>query len=146
MPATMNHNDAVLRICVDKIDQGRFSGRVFSRRLTAPLLFQDAGTLLLTLDRVLSAQNFPQAFQRTRSFLTRPAPTLPIAPSLSLGMDADTVQAARGSVDTILLYVITRRNTTWQGFLAFLDDTPRQEFASVLELLRLIDARLSQRT
>ena len=62
---------------------------------------------------------------------------------LNSGMSREEVEAARGEAATFQLYVITRRNTTWQGFLDWLDGTPRQEYASVLELIKCVDERLS---
>ena len=141
MPARMNHYDAAIRVCVDQLQEGRISGRVVSRRLTAPFRFGDIGSLLLQLEEVLDAQNFPQAFERTRTF--RPGPSsgdhVPAAEDLDHGMTQEEVESAWGAEATFALFVVTRRNTTWQGFVDWLDGSPRQEYASVLELIKLVD-------
>lgn len=143
MPAKINHYDAVLRICIDECRVGSIQGRVFSRRLTAPLTFSDAGDLLLQLEDVFDRQNFPQAFERKRTFgESVEQMELPLAPSLAEGMTPETVAAASGRVTTFELYVITRRNTTWQGFVDWLDGSPRSDYQSVLALLKLIDRHL----
>ena len=139
MSNAFNHYSAALRVCVDRVEDGRISGRVFSQRLTAPITFTDFGGMLLQVEAVLDAQNFPQAFQRARSFAPRQVGTVPAADCLEDGMDPETVQAAQGAVGTFLLYVITRRSATWQGFVDWLDGSPRQEYGSVLELLKLAD-------
>lgn len=139
MQTKMNHYDAAIRVCVDQAEGGHIIGRAVSRRLTAPIFFSDIGSLLLQLEEVFNQQNFPQAFERTRSFTQGQGTSVPIAEDLDSGMTQEEVTSAQGSRATFALYVITRRNTTWQGFVDWLDDSPRQEYASVLELLKVID-------
>ena len=141
MPAKMNHYDAALRVCVDSLEAGSIRGRVVSRRLTAPITFGDLGDLLLQVEEVLNRQNFPQAFERTRSFVKNPDAPLPVAADLDSGMTKEEVEACRGEVATFSLYVIPRRSTTWQGFVEW-PDGARQEYVSVLELIKLLDYRL----
>ena len=141
MSMNLTHPSAALRVCVDRAEDGRISGRVFSQRLTQPMAFSDVGSLLLQLEEVLDRQNFPQAFQRTRSFAKERA-AVPAAPEPALGMSAGEVEAAHGEAATFLLYVLTRRNTTWQGKLDWLDGSPAQNFDSALELIKLTDRRL----
>ena len=145
MPAKMNHDDAAIRVCVDQITDGRVSGYLTSRRLTAPVAFRDLGSLVLQVEEILNLQSFPQAFERTRSFALSSPSQLPVAEDLNSGLSKEEVDAAQGQKATFLLYIITRRNTTWQGFVDWLDGT-RDDYSSALELLRLIDQRLSART
>ena len=139
----LNHQTAALRVCVDRAEGGRLSGRVVSRRLTRPMAFTDIGSLLLQVEAVLDAQKFPQAFERTRTFDPKKQLRVPAAPSLDEGMSPEAVEAAAGEVSTFQLYVITRRNTTWQGAVDWLDGSPRVAFDSVLELIKLTDEHLS---
>ena len=139
----LNHQTAALRVCVDRAEDGGLSGRVVSRRLTRPMSFSDIGSLLLRVEAVLDAQNFPQAFQRTRTFDPAKRPDVPTAASLDEGMSPEAVEAAKGEVSTFQLYVTTRRNTTWQGAVDWLDGSPRVAFDSVLELIKLTDEHLS---
>ena len=88
MPARINHYEAVLRICVDELGEGGIRGRVVSRRLTEPMPFSDVGHLLLQLEEVFDHQNFPQAFERRRTFGARQEESsLPLAQTLEQGMD-----------------------------------------------------------
>ncbi len=145
MPAQMNHSDAVFRVCVDEISEGRIRGHVVSRRLTAPISFQDVGDFLIKLEELMDRQNFPQAFERTRTFRPRPAGAshVPAADGMEGGMSKEEVEEERGAVATFALFVITRRNTTWQGIVDWLDGSPRSDYSSVLELIKLIDERVS---
>lgn len=142
MSVTMNHYEAAIRICVDQVTDGRIRGFLISRRLTGTIPFTDLGNLVLQVEEVLNRQHFPQAFERTRSFCPHGPGNLPVAPDLDSGLSREVVDAAHGAVATCLLYVITRRNTTWQGFVDWLDGT-RTDYSSALELILLLDERLS---
>lgn len=137
-PLKLNQTTAALRVCVDRAECGRLSGRVYGQRLTAPIAFADFADLLLRVDAVLDAQAFPQAFERTRVFRPNCTEGIPAAESLEEGLPAVAVAAAQGEVGTFTLHVVTRRNTTWQGFVDWLDDAQPQEYASVLELIKLV--------
>lgn len=144
MPVNLTHADAALRVCIDCVEEGRVSGRVLSRRLTAPLVFCDIGSFLLQLEAVLDAQQLPQAFQRTRSFSADlPAPISAAARTLEEGMSLAAVEAAVGAISTFTLHIFTRRNTTWQGKIDWLDGTGlSQTFSSVLELIKRTDQHM----
>ena len=60
MSTKLNPKNGLFRICVDQMEDGRLSGRIVSQRLTAPMAFADLGDLLLKVEGVLDAQNFPQ--------------------------------------------------------------------------------------
>lgn len=142
MMGKANHYDAAIRVCVDQIADGHIAGRVVSRRLTSAIVFSDIGKLLLQLEEVFDRQKFPQAFERTRTFTPEQVSRVPVARDLSSGMTEEEVKNTWGKKITFSLYVITRRNTTWQGFVDWLDGSPKQEYASVLSLIRLLDERL----
>ena len=67
--------------------------------------------------------------------LSAPVPSAPDGEGCSdlVAKDLNSSMSGRGGrppgakQPTFQLYVITRRNTTWQGFLDWLDGTPRQE-------------------
>lgn len=136
----LNAPSAALRICVNRAEPGRLSGLVYGQRLTAPMPFSDLGALLLQLDEVLEVQNFPQAFQRYRRFGQKPS-GVPAAATPEAGLSADAVNAAQGEAFTFVLQILSRRNSSWQGTLDWLDDSAPQEFASALELMRMIEER-----
>ena len=131
-----------IRICVDRVEGALVRGRAFSRRLTGPMSFSDLGSLLLQLERLLEEQNFPQAFQRSRSFAddareSRSAGLLPEG-----GMSEEAVARAAGERATLTLHICTRRMSTWQGVVNWLDQGTLSHFASDLELLRLLEDKL----
>lgn len=137
----LNAPYAALRVCVNEAGPSRVSGLVYSQRLTAPMDFSDLGTLLLRVDEVLDAQKFPQAFQKGRSFSTKES-RVPAADSPDHGLAAEVVNAQQGAIATFVLQILSRRNSSWQGRVDWLDGETAQEFGSALELMRLIEERL----
>ena len=138
--SNLNSPSAVLRVCVDRSDNGRISGMVYSQRLTRPMAFSDMGSLILRLDDVLEKQNFPQAFQHSRTFREHES-HVPAAADPSEGIPLDEVEGSAGSLATFTLCVISRRNASWQGWVDWMDGSPRQQFASALELIRMVEER-----
>ncbi|MGI6028446.1 MAG: hypothetical protein ACOX81_03425 [Candidatus Heteroscillospira sp.] len=130
-----------VRVCIDRAEKTGASGRVYSRRLTKPVEFSDLGGLALKLDALYDTQNFPQAYQRPRSFGTGRADCDYAAASPEEGMEPDFVKSQRGGLLTFDLYVLTRRSSSWQGFLLW-ENGLRTEFSSVLDILYQLDERL----
>lgn len=141
-----NHNNSTLRICVDSIADRAISGRVLSKRLTAPYFFPDLNSFVLQMEAIFDVQNFPQAFQQTRTFLRNEKELSLAAADPSCGMSEEEINAGRGKIATIELRVISRRNSTWQGTVNFLDSSTVREFSSYLELMHIADEKLFGKT
>ena len=140
--AGFNHNNSTLRVCIDCVKGRTISGRVLSRRLTEPYHFPDLNSLVLQMEAVFDAQNFPQAYQRLRTFLRVDGKEALAAADPDSGMTEEEVNAGRGQVATVELRVVSRRNSTWQGTVNWLDSSVIQEFSSYLELMHIADEKL----
>lgn len=130
------------KVCVDRMDTEQIAGRVYSQSLTAPVEFRDIADLLMQLDELFDRRNFPKAFQRARTFVgdkNAPATGQDMPQPEPDYMTEDLVDRAKGEAATFLVTVNTRQNSTWQGWLDWMDGSPRQPFNSALELIRLID-------
>ena len=138
-----NHLNSSLRFCVDSARDHCYGGRVFSQRLTEPVEFSDIGMLALRLEELFDQQNYPQAFQRSRVFLRSGSEMNIAAADVDSGMSRESVKQASGAVATFEVVVISRRSSSWQGTVDWLDGAEPVEFASDLELLRLIDEHIS---
>lgn len=137
------HDNSFLRVCVDRLSHHTAAGRVFSRRLVEPMEFEDMSSLFLRLEQLFDRQNFPQAFQRTRAIVRDTLWQDTAAADPAGGMSGETVNAQRGALATFEILILSRRNATWQGRVDWLDGSEAQEFSGSLELLRLIDAKLT---
>ncbi len=144
--SAFNHMNSALRLCVDSVDDHIIQGRVFSQRFIRPLKFADLGSLVLYLEDVFDEQNFPQAFQQARTFAPYSNDMSIVASEPGDGMTPAVVRAARGAVATFEVLVISRRSSSWQGSVDWLDGGDRQEFGSYLELLQMIEQKLFRKT
>ena len=140
-----SYGGTVVRVCVDEFDPAsrRVGGRIFSRWFSEPVPFSDLSTLLLQVERMLDRLGFPQAYERKRDFRQerghmRSAEHRPEAPFY----DEAAFEALLGRAATFCVAVETRKNTTWQGSVNWLDGVPPARFVSALELLRLMDERI----
>ena len=137
-----NQNNAVLRFCIDSFDSKTITGRVVSRRLTVPVAFNDFVSLALQLDKTFTRQNFPQAFQSARTFLRIDSPEDYIAAEPSLGLTEECISAQRGDILTFDITVTSRRNSSWQGIVTWVDTGEQQEFPSAMGFLRMLEQKL----
>jgi len=145
LPIKLNFQTSVLRICIDRADSLHISGRITGRRLRQPILFSDVNELVVRIDLLLDIQNFPQAFQRARSFSdSMKEHSIPAALSPEEMLSPEEVASAHGEIATFLLNISTRRHSSWQGFLELLDGSSRRSFSSTLEFLKLMEAMMPQ--
>ncbi len=149
----INHRKTALRVCVDMIQNGRISGRVYCPCLNCAedgLPFTDIADFFLQIEAMFDRLDFPQAFQRKRSFVEEKQ-LIPAIMAQSEVQSAEVddqnedVMERQGTVFTFTVYVTARQNATWQGFVDWLDGGPRQNFHSALELIRLTAQVLDQR-
>ena len=139
----LNHQNGLIRVCVDDIAGNRVSGRVYRQRLTSPMAFLDLGGLLLQLEELLEAQNFPQAFQRIRTFSPDKLPERSDGVLPEGAMSPEEVSAASGKRATFILHVLTRQNATWQGTVDWLCGGEPDAFSSDLEFLKLVERHIA---
>jgi len=145
----LNHREMALRVCVDRVQNGQISGRVYGGCLEKGLNFTDIANFLLQVEAILDQKDFPRAFQRKRTFNHSKETVMPVPVPGAEGIKnriggSDSLQQ-QGLVFTFMVYVVTRQSTTWQGLLDWLDGQPRQNFQSALELIRLTDHMLAQK-
>ena len=147
MSLNFNYSSSAFRICVDQVSGHYLSGRIAGQRLKAPVAFSDVNQLLSQLDAVMDSQQFPQAFQRIRAFSDKAVSALikdiPVALSTEEMLSEERIAALRGEKATFLLHITMRRNASWQGFVDWMDGSPRQKFDSTLEFLNALDQHLS---
>ena len=141
----LNLNNSSLRICVDRVAHRAVGGRVFSRRLAEPVAFDDLSSLSHVLEQLFDEQALPQAFQNARTFLKEEQTESVGVSAAEDGMSEEWISAQHGEIATLEVLVISRRSSTWQGAVDWLDGGERQEFSGYLELMRLIDQRISGR-
>jgi len=140
--SAFNHMNSYLRFCINHARDQEVGGKIFSQRFLHPVEFTDLGDLVLFLEEVFDFQNYPQAFQSTRTIVESKTDLSLAAKEPGDGMTPPVIHAARGSVATFDVLVTSRRSSSWQGSVDWLDGSERQEFSSYLGLMHMINDRL----
>lgn len=134
-------NDALFRVCVDITDNGTIRGRVYNHRLDGAIYFWDINEFFSALDAFMDENKQPQAFQQKRTFksVKQPRHIFRFRPEGDFS-GLENIEA--GQKADYILYIYTRQNAGWQGFIraASADDSERNEFESELELVRYMSA------
>lgn len=145
------HPSSAIRICIDKISDTQISGRAFCQQLEKPMIFNDLGILLIKIEDALDQRGYPSSFQKKRNFINETS-----SDSLSFykevsqrktvpNSSSDIKDDVFGEECTLLVYVLSRRNSSWQGKMEWLDDNSFETFNSALAILRNIDVHMSHK-
>jgi len=129
-----------MRAEIEKHEDGTIKGELQSRYLDAPYVFSDLVNMIHKMEEIFDAIRFPQAFLSPRSFENgkQPARNREAGENHKMGP-----RSAEGvSSSTFDISVRFRQNATWQGEIIWIEKDMRQNFRSVLEMLKLIDEAL----
>ena len=138
------HNSSqysVVRICIDRLEDYDFYGRLESGILGI-FPFHGAIELLRYLYRFYNKIGFPESTFQFRSF--GPG-ILPLKKTMSvscLGKEEQKWTEEPGIMATFLLQMIFRQHATCQGWILWVEQDKRYEFKSTLELFRLMESLL----
>lgn len=127
-------------VCIDKIEQERYKGRLYHKYHEGEIGFNDIGHLLGMIDQLCDQSGYPQSTTMDRTFQKKDIRTsrreaLQVA-------DTNQVLNQSGSLATFVVHVKYRQHSTWQGEIVWAEKNQKQTFRSALELLKLIDSAL----
>ena len=129
-------------------DRHIMKGTIYSLHIPAPYEFTDLSHMIGKMEEVFDENRFPEAFQSTREF----TPTPGGAKTFRTGR-ADIMKEALkkiekkkpgGSKCTFEISVKFRQSATWQGQILWAEKKVKQNFRSVLEMLKLMDEAISE--
>ncbi len=133
-------------ICIDKIQDGDYSGRIYHKYSKEEIPFFQCGNMIGILDLFFDEINYPQASTRYRSFRK---PKKGEAEGKTKRQEIpkeevpyEEVLCHKGREATFILHVQYRQNSTWQGNLFWVEEECGEDFCSVLELLKLLDSAI----
>jgi len=138
-----------MRALVYSYDDGFMSGELYSRFLDEPYRFNSLIKMINKMEDIFDELRFPMAFLKSRTFsgVRRPNEK---QESEENGLMKDTTNAVPGVQDeqgskkcTFEISVRYRQNASWQGEILWADRNLRQNFRSVLEMLKLMDEALN---
>jgi len=126
--------------------KGNFRGELHSGYLETPYVFYDLMQMIQKMEEIFDTKGFPEAFLTTRSFKENkrehkknPADHHIVRDDK---MNTITHHEPDGSKCTFEITVRFRQNATWQGQILWYEKNLKQNFRSVLEMLKLMDEAL----
>ena len=130
------------------INEGQLYGLLYSQYLDEPYVFYSFVRMIEKMEEIFDSKKFPQAFMKPRSFNSEKRDTTKRETKGNDVMKDSTMpnvpEGIGGSKSTFEITVKFRQNATWQGQIFWAEKNLRQNFRSVLEMLKLMDEALSE--
>ena len=127
---------------------GLLKGELFSRYLDKPFEFTSLVSMIEKMEEIFDSKRYPEKFMIPRTFGVAKQSKQASGESDSEAMkeSIDTVMnaATGGSKCTFEISVRFRQNATWQGQILWVEKDLKQNFRSVLEMLKLMDEALTE--
>ena len=137
-----------MRVEIALYENGIISGILRSRYLEEPYEFSDLMKMIEKMEEIFDTQKFPQAFmtQRTFNSIKHGIKTHETERNdiMKDALKHNAHEEAAHSHCTFEITVKFRQNATWQGQILWAEKNQRQNFRSVLEMLKLMDEALTE--
>lgn len=130
----------LINICVDTMEDGEISGRLYHCYEQEPVLFRNVIELLMESENLFDRIGYPQASTKTRRF-GEMEPTSRRPAVQKVVTQKDIIQYT-GRLATFVTGVRFRQNSTWQGEFVRMENGERRQFLNTLSFIKLIDQEL----
>ena len=129
------HAPNLISICIDSIVDGEMSGELYHCYSREPVGFCNIIRMIEIAEAFFDQIQFPQASTQIRSFSKR---THVVEAKPEKVCSVEEILEKRGTIGTFLLNVRYRQNSSWQGELQWIETHKMFQFASVLELIKIL--------
>ena len=129
------HVPNLISICIDSIVDGEMSGEIYHCYSKEAVNFSNIIRMIEAAEAFFDRIRFPEASTQMRSFekrehVVQAKPEKVCTP--------EEVLTKRGKAGTFLLNVRYRQNSSWQGEIEWIEENRVYQFASVLELIKIL--------
>lgn len=142
------------RICIDKYENGDWSGKIYTRLNKEPVEFANVGEMLKCLETFWNRIGFPKESTISRRFTEQQRITDETFVKVShledgkkdkikVELSETDMDKKNGKQDTFIVRIKYRQNATWQGNVTWAEENKTVPFRSALELLKLLDSTQS---
>ncbi|MFU0831662.1 MAG: Type II toxin-antitoxin system HicB family antitoxin [Oscillospiraceae bacterium] len=128
---------AQILIWLDSKQSNDMAGRLYSGYYHRVYNFSNVTELMLAIDRLCDAMQFPQATSQNRSFESKHMKTF--VRKVENFMDSEIETVCKPENATFLVHIKFRQNASWQGSITWVEKEKTQNFRSALEMLKLMD-------
>ena len=126
---------------------GKLRGTLHNRFLDKPFVFDSLLLMIEKMESIFDTKGFPESFTTPRAFgnsnHNRSLHELDRNADMMDAMNSIARPETDGSKCTFEITVRFRQNSTWQGQILWAEKNLKQNFRSVLEMLKLMDEALS---
>ncbi|NCB94652.1 MAG: hypothetical protein EOM40_19195 [Clostridia bacterium] len=133
------HAPNLVNICIDRYDGGEASGRIYHCYDEDAWSFSNVIQMVGLVETFFDSISFPQASTKARAFVKTKQPQ---KKEMSKIVTPQELISKRGELGTFLMHVKYRQNSSWQGEVEWLEGESRQQFVSVLEVLKILNNAL----
>jgi len=129
---------------IQAYEQGNIIGKLYSKYMEAPYVFLDLFQMIHKMEEIFDAYGFPQAFLSPRTFKGGKGGIKKITVERNDTMSQEINTSEETTKCTFEITVRFRQNATWQGQILWAEKNVKQNFRSVLEMLKLMDEALNE--
>ena len=143
-PPVFGNPVARVLLCIHQVRSGEPAGEYATLYMEKPASFSSIIEMVNGLDAYFDEMDFPQAYNRYRSFDDGSQPTAPANGQQAVQkMDERVFATLFGQKATFVVQVLFRQNSTWQGTVCWTEQRKTQRFRSTLELIKLLDSAVA---
>ena len=112
------HVPNLINICIDSVEDGEMTGKIYHCYSEEAIAFSNIIRMIETVEEFVQGQK------------------------LEKKLEQEQILQMRGQKGTFLLNVKYRQNSSWQGFLQWVEEDAAWQFASVLEFIKILNNAL----
>ena len=135
-----------MRVEIISYGEGNLRGLLHNRYLEAPYEFYSFVRMIEKMEEIFDTKGFPEKFLLPRTFSSAKRDGKKREAERNEAMKDTTtptmIEESGGSKCTFEITVRFRQNATWQGQILWAEKNMKQNFRSVLEMLKLMDEAL----
>ncbi len=135
-------------ICVDRIEDSELKGRMFHSYNSREVSFENTDDLIFSMFYLFEYLQFPRNATTLRIFGTEVRETPARRVSDHIGKDRKKIMTDKelleqhGSVETFIVRVQRRQNSTWQGRITWAKEDKTVNFRSIWEMIHLMESAI----
>ena len=130
-------------VCVDRVEQGNLQGRMFHSYNSHAVCFSSIDQLIYSMYSLFEYLEFPRNATKLRFFAEdesgRPSSGYHEVKERKKIMQDKELLEQHGNVETFIVRVQHRQNSTWQGRITWAKENKTINFRSIWEMIHLME-------
>lgn len=128
-------------VCIEELGKGQISGRFYHGYSAEPIAFFNEGQLLFQMEHFFDDIRFPYPATGSRSFFEKKQESGEQKERIRV-MSDEQLLSRHGDKGTFVIRVQHRQNSSWQGYITWMEANKTVHFRSVWEMMKLIESAM----